>query len=111
MHMVGATEIQNGAKHQRRADTCSQVLGIGGDGLQYLGGHIEQQPIHRGPVLVRKVGNGRRQREDHVVILDRQQVSLPRIEPARGRRTLALRAMPPSIERYGEVGLARPSVP
>jgi hypothetical protein len=39
------------------------------------------------------VGNGRGQREHHVVILDRQQVGLARIEPALGRIALALGAM------------------
>jgi hypothetical protein len=92
-----------GVQHQRRADACAQVLGVGGDGLQYLGGHIEQQPIHRGLVLVREVGDGRRQREDHVVILDRQQIGLPGVEPALGRRALALRAVPVAAGVVGDL--------
>ncbi len=83
-----------GVQHQRRADARPEVLGIGGDGQQRLGGHVEQQAVDHGLVLVRDVGDRRRQREDHVVVLDRQQIGLPRLEPALGRAALALRAMP-----------------
>ena len=38
-----------GVKDQRRTDASAQMLGIGGDGLQHFGGHIEQKPIHRRP--------------------------------------------------------------
>ena len=34
-----------GVQHQRRADARAQVLGVGRDGLQHLGRHVEQQPI------------------------------------------------------------------
>ena len=56
-----------GVQHQRRTDARAQVLGVGRDGLQHLGRHVEQQPVDHSLVLVREVGNGRRQREDHVL--------------------------------------------
>ena len=60
----------------------AQVLRIGGDGQQRLGGDVEQQAVDHGLVLVRDVGDRRRQREDHVVVLHRQQIGLARLEPA-----------------------------
>jgi len=90
-------------QHQRGADARAEMLRIGGDGLQHLGGHIEQQPVDDGLVRVRDVGDRRRQREDHVVVLDRQQVGLSRIEPALGCRALALRAMPVAAGVVGDL--------
>ena len=52
-----------GVQHQRGADARAEMLRIGGDGLQHLGGHIEQQPVDDGLVRVRDVGDRRRQRE------------------------------------------------
>jgi hypothetical protein len=79
---------------QRGADARAQVLGVCSDGQQYLCGHVEQQAVDHGLVLVRDVGDGRRQREDDVVILHRQQIGLAGVEPALGRTALALRAVP-----------------
>jgi hypothetical protein len=81
-------------QHQRGADARAQVLGVGCDPEQRLGGDVEQQPVQRGLVLVRDVGDRRRQREDHVVVLHRQQIGLARIQPPLGRAALALRAVP-----------------
>ena len=82
-----------GVQHQRRADARPQVLGVAGDGQQCLGGHVEQQAIENRLVLVGDVGDGRRQREDDVVVLDRQQIGLARLEPALRGTGLALRAV------------------
>ncbi len=92
-----------GVQDQRGADARAQVLGIGGDGLQDLGRHIEQQPIDRGLVLQRDVCDRCRQREDHVEILDRQQIGLAGIEPALGRTALALRAVPVATGVVGDL--------
>ena len=70
---------------------------------QRLGGHVEQQAVERGLVLVRDVGDRRRQREDHVVVLHRQQIGLARIEPALGRAALALRAVPVAAGVVGDL--------
>ena len=66
----------------------AQMLGIGGDGEQRLGGDVEQQAVDHGLVLVGDVGDRRRQREDHVVVLHRQQIGLARLEPALARHWL-----------------------
>lgn len=69
------------------------MFAICSDGLQYLGGDIKQQSVKLGLVLVRQIGNGRWQRENHVVILHGQQISLTGIEPALGCGALALGAV------------------
>ena len=76
------------------------------DGHQHFGCHVEQQPVDHGLVLVREVGDRRRQGEDHVVILDRQQVALTGLEPALRRAALALRAMPVATRVVGDLGRA-----
>jgi len=82
-----------GMQHQRGTDACTQMLAVSSDGLQHLGGDIKQQPIEFYLVLVRQICNGRGQREDHVVILHGQQISLAGIEPALGCSALALGAV------------------
>jgi hypothetical protein len=98
-----------GVQHQRGADARAQVLGIGRDPLQRLGGDVEQQAVQRRLVLVRDVGDRRRQREDHVVILHRQQIGLARIQPALGCAALALRAVPVAARVVGDLIGPQPS--
>ena len=76
------------------ADVGAQVLGVGRDGDQGLGRGLEQQVVNDGLVLVGDVGDGRRQREHHVIVGYRQQLGLARGEPLLCRRSLTLRAMP-----------------
>ena len=92
-----------GVQHQRGADARAQLLRIGGDGLQHLSGHVEQQAVDVGLVLIRQVSDGRGQREDHMVILHRQQIGLAGIEPALGRRALALGAVPIAARVVGHL--------
>ena len=94
-----------GVQHQGRADLGTQMLGVGGDGEQRLGGDVEQQAIDHGLVLVGDVGDRRRQREDHVVVLDRQQIGLTRLEPAPRGTGLALRAVPVAAGVVGDLDL------
>jgi hypothetical protein len=75
-------------QHQRGADVGAQVLGIGCDTHERLGGDVEQQAVQRRLVLVRDVGDRRRQREDRVVIRYRQQIGLARIPPVLGARAV-----------------------
>jgi len=82
-----------GVQHQRDGDARAEVLRIGSDRLQRLGCHVEQQPVDHGLVVVRDVGDGRRQREDHVVVVHRQQIGLARLEPALRGAALTLQAM------------------
>jgi hypothetical protein len=79
------------------------MLGVAGDCDQHFGGHVEQQAVDHGLVLVRDVGDGRWQREDHVVVLHRQQIGLPGVEPALGGTALALRAVPVPARVVGDL--------
>jgi hypothetical protein len=81
-------------QHHRGANLGAEVLWIGGDRLQRLGGSLEQQRIDDRLVLERDCGDRRRQREYDVEIRNRQQVGGTRFEPRARRAGLALRAMP-----------------
>ena len=81
-------------QHQRGTDARAQVLGIGRNRLQDFCGDVEQQSIDNDLVRVSDVGDGRRQREHHMAVIDRQQVALAGIEPALRRLGLALLAVP-----------------
>jgi hypothetical protein len=70
------------------------MLRIGGDRQHGLGRDLEQEIVDHGLVLVGDVGDGRRQREHHVIVRHRQQVGLARVEPLLRRCALALRAVP-----------------
>ena len=78
---------------------------VGGDGEQGLGSNLEQQAIDHGLVLVGDVGDRRRQREHHVVILYRQQISLTRLKPAPRGTGLALRTVAIAARVVGDLNL------
>jgi hypothetical protein len=80
-------------QHGGEADAGAEVLGIGGDGQQGLGGRLEQDGVDRRLVLVGDVGDRRRQREDEMVIRDGAQGGLPCGQPSVGGRALAAEAM------------------
>ncbi len=61
-----------GVQHQGGADPGTQVLGVGGDRAQRLGGDVEQQSINDLLVGIGDGADGRRQGEHHVVILHGQ---------------------------------------
>src|SRR5215472_1819573 len=82
-----------GVEYRGSADARAEMLGIGGDGEQRLGGGAEQQIVNHCLVLVGDRGDLGRQREDHVEIADRQQIGLARCQPIRRRRALTLWAM------------------
>jgi hypothetical protein len=81
------------------------MLGVGGDGEQSLGSNIEQQAVDHGLVLVGDVGDRRGQREDHMVVLYRQQIGLTRLEPAPRGTRLAFRAVPIAAGVVGDLNL------
>ena len=93
MRMMGqrrAPGVQDGGE----ADARAQMLGVGGDRRQRLGGGPEQEVVDGGLVLERDLGDRRRQGEDDVVIGDRQQLGLALGKPLARRRALTLRAVP-----------------
>src|SRR6516162_1540384 len=80
-------------EHRGGADASAEVLGIGGNREQGLGGGPEQQVVDDRLVLVGDWGDRGWQREDHVEISDRQQIGLARRKPILRCRALTLWAM------------------
>src|SRR5208283_5039042 len=76
------------------ADARAEMLGVGGDGGQGLGGGPEQEVVDGGLVLERDRADRRRQGEDDVIVGNRQKLRLAIFEPLARRSSLALRAMP-----------------
>ena len=63
-----------GVQHGGDADAGAEMLGIGRDREHGLGRRLEQQVVDHGLVLIGDVSNGRRQREDDVIVRHRQQL-------------------------------------
>ena len=92
MRMMGqrrAPGVQNGGE----ADARAEMLRVGGDGGQRLGGGPEQEVVDGGLVLERDGADRRRQGEDDVIVGNRQEFRLALGEPLPRRRALALRAV------------------
>ena len=70
MFEVLAPGVQDG----QEADLGPEVLRIGGDLLQGLGGGAEQEAVDLPRVLQGDRTERRRERKDHVKVLDRQQL-------------------------------------
>src|SRR5450432_525443 len=93
MRMMGERRTP-GMENRSDADAGAEVLWVSGDRGQGLGRGLEQDIVDHGLVLVGDVGNGRRQREHHVIVWYRQQIGLARRQPFLRHSPLALRAMP-----------------
>ena len=93
-------------QHGGGADASAEVLGIGGNREQGLGGGPEQQVVDDRLVLVGDWGDRGWQREDHVEISDRQQIGLAGREPIRRRRALTLWAMAVATRIVGDAAVA-----
>ena len=65
-----------GVEHGDEADAGTEMLWIGRDGEQRLGRRAEQQVVDHRLVLTGDRGNLGRQGEDHVEVVDRQQIGL-----------------------------------
>ena len=94
-----------GVQDRQDADARAEVLGVGRDRDQRLGGRLEQQIVDHGLVLVGDVGDGRRQREHHVIVRHRQQLGLALGQPFLCCRALALRTMPIATGVVGDEGV------
>ena len=94
-----------GVQNQGEADIRPQMFWITGNGLQGPGSRAEQDLIDHRLVLVSDVADRRRQGEDQVVVLHRQQVLLACLKPAPGRRRLALGAVPVAAGVVGNLQL------
>jgi len=92
-------------QHGGDADPGPQMLRIGGDRQHGLGRDFEQEIVDHRLVLVGDIGDGRWQREDHVIVRHRQQLGLAVGEPLLGRGALALRAVPVAAGVVGDGGI------
>ena len=82
-----------GVEDGGEADARAEMLRVGGDGDQRLGGGPEQEVVDGRLVVERDRRRSRRQGEDDVIVGNRQQFRLAVFEPLPRRRGLTLRAM------------------
>ena len=75
------------------ADAGAEVFWVCRDGGQGLGRDLEQEVVDDGLVLVGDVGDGRRQREHHMIVRHRQQFGLSMREPFGACQPLTLGTM------------------
>jgi hypothetical protein len=93
-----------GMENHGGAELRAEMLGIGGDGGEGLGGRTEQNRIDECLVLKGDLANRRRQGEDDMEVGHRQQLGLPLREPLGPCQRPALGAM---AVAPGVVGNAR----
>jgi hypothetical protein len=93
VRMVGQCRSP-GVEDGGESDARAEVLGVGRDGDQGLGGGFEQQVINDGLVLIGDVGDRSRQGEDDVEVRHGQEFGLAVGQPLLGSDGLALWAMP-----------------
>ncbi len=91
-----------GVQHGGEADARAQMLRVGGDGGQRLGGGPEQEVVDGGLVLERDRADRGRQGEDDMIVGNRQQLRLALCEPLPRRRALTLRAVPVAAGIVGD---------
>jgi hypothetical protein len=98
--------LSPGMQHRRDADLRAEMLGIGGDGGQRLGGGRKQQAIDLSLVLVRDGADHSRQGEHHMEVWDRQKLGFSCRKPiCRGRPlTLIAVAIATRVVRDARVG-------
>ena len=82
-----------GVEDGGQADACAQMLRIGGDCDQRLGGCPEQKVVHGRLVLQPDGADRGRQGEDEVIVGNRQQLGLAVFKPLPRRAGLTLRAV------------------
>jgi hypothetical protein len=90
-------------QNRREADFGAEVLGVARNLLERLGRGLEQKAVDDLLVLVGNGGDRLRQREDHVKVLDRQQIGLARLQPSACGRALAGRTMSVAAARIGDL--------
>lgn len=76
-----------------KANLGPQMLGIGGDRAQGLGGGMKQEIVDHGLVLVRNRRHDLGQCKDDMEILHRNEISLAIVQPLRTHQGLAFRAV------------------
>ncbi len=82
--------LSPGMQDGEETERGSQMAPVAGDGEQGLGGGAKKQVVELLLVMEHQLGDGFRNREDDVKILDRQQFALPAFQPPGPGQGLAL---------------------
>ena len=85
--------LSPGMEHRHEADPRAQMFAVGGDLQEGFGRGAKEHAVNYPLVLEGQRCEQLGQREDHVEVLDRQQLSGALFEPRRAGSALALRAM------------------
>ena len=94
MHVRVVFEVlAPGVQDGQEPDLGPQVLRVGGDLLQGLGGGTEQDPVDFPRILLGDRAEHRRECQDHVKVFNGQQLSFSCLHPLRRSGGLALGAM------------------
>ncbi len=101
-HVDGGADLAPGVKDCNEADLGAQMLWVGRDHAQRLGGCLEQNGVDDGLVLESDRRDRRGQGEDDMEIGHRQELGLAGGKPFRPRLPLALRAMPVAAGIIGD---------
>src|SRR5215469_17007139 len=105
VRMVGECRAP-GVENREDADAGAEVLGIGRDGDQGLGGSLEQDVVDHRLVVVGDVGDLGRQRKHDVEVRYRQQLGLTCGEPLPRSGSLAFGAMAVTTGVIGDLYMA-----
>ncbi|MBB4276686.1 hypothetical protein GGE12_004483 [Rhizobium mongolense] len=95
-----------GVQYGEEADLGAEMLGVGGDGAQRLGGGAEEQAVDERLVLVSDGGDGLRQCEDDVKVLCVEQLGATILQPLRTGQRLTARTMPVAAAVEGDAPVA-----
>ena len=109
MHVGVVLEVlAPGVKDGQEADLGPEVLGIGGDLLQGLGGGAEQEAVDHALVLQGDRAERRRKSKHHMKIFNRQQLGFPGLHPLRGGGGLALGTVAVAARVVGDLLMPAP---
>jgi hypothetical protein len=95
-----------GMEYRYEADAGAQMFGIGGDLQKGFGGGAKEQAVNRLLILEGHRRDHLRQREDHVKVLDREQLSGAAVEPRRAGGALTFWTMAIAAGTIGDCAMA-----
>ncbi len=101
MRMVGQRRSP-GVKHGRHADPCAEMLGSAAI-VSSVSGVALEEAVKHGLVLMGDGADGRRKREDNMIIGHGQKLGFALSEPLARRGPLTLRTMPVAAGVVGDV--------
>ena len=100
--------LSPGVQDGQQPDLGPEMLRIGSDLLQGLGGGAEQEAVDLPWVLQGDRTERRRERKDDVIVLDREQFRFSRLHPLRRGGGLALGAVAVSARVVGDLLMTAP---